>query len=46
MPHTKVGKNKCSDIIYLNSINSTIYNQIQLTSIKNHIKLHDFDKTR
>ena len=46
-PHTKVDKkNKCSDRIYLNSINLTMYNIIQLIYIyiKNHIKLHKFDE--
>ena len=45
MPHTKVGKNKCSNIIYLNLVNLMIYHQIQLTSIKSHLKLRKFGKT-
>ena len=42
--HTKVGKNKFSDIIYFNSIDLIIYNEIQLKSIKNHINLRKNDK--
>ena len=44
MPHTKIEKHKCSDQIYSNSMNLIIYKQIQLKSIKNHIKLHKLCK--
>ena len=41
MPHPKVGKNKCSDMIYLNLISVIIYNLTELKSIRNHMNLRN-----
>ena len=43
-PHTKVGKTKCSNIIYSNLINLSISNQIQSGSINNNVNSHRCDK--
>ena len=46
MPHTKVRKNKCSDIIYSKLINLIIYNHFKLKSTDEELeedKKLDFD---
>ena len=44
MPHTKVGKNKCSDIIHPKLAKFIIYNHVSLIFIKNNIKVCKFGK--